>query len=202
MTKPQGREAVKEALIEAGIKLFAQRGIKAVTIRDIASEANVNSALIYRHFKNKDGLVKATVDALYAYMIPDGTQADQEIADASLLLQSFMSIREHPEVFQIFAHLSLEQEPGSFKGLDNDYFEAMIEKIRQAQEAGRIYADVEPRVLLACSYAMGLGWHVFKPLLLAISGLNQKDHWIQPQQVTDFWFDLINNADSNTEPKP
>ena len=41
---------------DAALRLFAAHGPGAVTIRDVASEAEVSPALVIRHFTSKDGL--------------------------------------------------------------------------------------------------------------------------------------------------
>ena len=57
MVKPHGKDEVVRAIIQAAIPLIAERGVKAVTFRDVAQAANVNHALIARHFGTKNGLV-------------------------------------------------------------------------------------------------------------------------------------------------
>ena len=61
---PRGRDAVRAALIEAAARCFAERGINATPIRDIASRAKVNHGLIHRHFGGKDGLLRALLAQL------------------------------------------------------------------------------------------------------------------------------------------
>lgn len=50
----------RQALIDAGRRLFAARGL-SVTLDDIAAEAGVNVATAYRHFANKHELLGAFV---------------------------------------------------------------------------------------------------------------------------------------------
>jgi TetR/AcrR family transcriptional regulator, repressor for neighboring sulfatase len=57
MEKPHGKEAVKEAIIKASVPLFADMGVDRVSFREIAAAANVNHALITRHFGTKEELV-------------------------------------------------------------------------------------------------------------------------------------------------
>jgi AcrR family transcriptional regulator len=52
----RGRIDSRTRLIEAAERLFAERGVRAVSIRDIAAEAGVNSALIAYHFGSKEEL--------------------------------------------------------------------------------------------------------------------------------------------------
>ncbi len=49
-------------LIEAGLTLFSAKGYAAVSIRELAAEAEVNSALINYHFGGKEGLYFAVFE--------------------------------------------------------------------------------------------------------------------------------------------
>jgi AcrR family transcriptional regulator len=44
------------------LELFAQRGFSAVTIKDIAKSAKINSALLYYYFESKEDLFKASIE--------------------------------------------------------------------------------------------------------------------------------------------
>jgi AcrR family transcriptional regulator len=54
--------ATRERLMRAAERQFAERGIDAVSIRDITNEAEANSASIHYHFGSKAGLVAAILD--------------------------------------------------------------------------------------------------------------------------------------------
>lgn len=58
MTKQnESAEVVKDRILKVSAELFAEHGIKAVSIRRIAEEAEINHALIIRYFGTKDALV-------------------------------------------------------------------------------------------------------------------------------------------------
>lgn len=58
MTKQnESADVVKDRIIKVAAELFAENGIKAVSIRRIAEEAGINHALIIRYFGSKDNLV-------------------------------------------------------------------------------------------------------------------------------------------------
>ena len=52
---------VKDEILNAAIELFSKRGFDGVSIREIASHANVHFALIRYHFGDKEDLYKACI---------------------------------------------------------------------------------------------------------------------------------------------
>lgn len=62
MTTYSPSEKTKRRLIMAAGELFAQKGVKAVTVRAIAKKAGENFGIIVYHFGGKDGLFEAVID--------------------------------------------------------------------------------------------------------------------------------------------
>lgn len=89
----EGDLTAKANIRNAALRLFAERGHDAVTMREIAAAAGVSPALLVHHFGNKDGL-RAAVDG-YAQQAFDALFAmdEQEVAEA-LTGDSWMSIAE------------------------------------------------------------------------------------------------------------
>lgn len=56
MTKKQ------EKIVQAALELFALEGYAATSTRKVAEKAGVSEGLIFRHFKNKDGLLAAILE--------------------------------------------------------------------------------------------------------------------------------------------
>jgi AcrR family transcriptional regulator len=76
-----GRDlATRERLLRTGERLFAERGFKRVTIREVCRGARANVAAVNYHFGNKLGLyrevVQVAIDALRAT-----TDAAKEVAE-------------------------------------------------------------------------------------------------------------------------
>ena len=61
----RGDLTARATIRNAALRLFAERGPDAVTVREIAIEAGVSPALVVHHFGSKDGL-RAEVDAFAA----------------------------------------------------------------------------------------------------------------------------------------
>lgn len=54
--KEKEREARKQLILNATLKLFGENQISEVSMRDIGKEAGVSATLIYRHFNDRDEL--------------------------------------------------------------------------------------------------------------------------------------------------
>lgn len=55
MNKPNARERI----LQAAVKIFAEKSFEGSRIEEIASAADVPKSLIYYHFKNKDAILEA-----------------------------------------------------------------------------------------------------------------------------------------------
>ncbi|MBA0089083.1 MAG: TetR/AcrR family transcriptional regulator [Acidobacteria bacterium Pan2503] len=68
--RPSGRtvqgEAARNRLYAMAMRMIAQRGYQATTLRDIAKEASVSIGLLYRYFPRKQAVMMAFYDELSA----------------------------------------------------------------------------------------------------------------------------------------
>ena len=68
--RPRGQTAqggkTKDRLYATAMRLIAQRGYEATTLRDIANEAGVSVGLLYRYFPSKQAVIIALYDELSA----------------------------------------------------------------------------------------------------------------------------------------
>lgn len=55
-------KGTREKMIRAAIELFRQKGFKGTTTKKVAQMAGVNEVTLFRHFKNKHGLMEAAID--------------------------------------------------------------------------------------------------------------------------------------------
>lgn len=87
----------------AALRMFAERGPDAVTVRDIAKGAGVSASLVLHHFGSKDGLL-AAVDA-YASEAFEAVFAEFDGEDVAKLLMGGEATTSVAEVFaRAFPH--------------------------------------------------------------------------------------------------
>jgi AcrR family transcriptional regulator len=101
----KNRNATEAKILEAARRLFAHDSYDNVGIRDIASEAGVDSALIGRYFGSKEGLFLEALEngrtrpdfledgrsgmaPRAAEMLTDGPQDDDKLIDLLIMLNS------------------------------------------------------------------------------------------------------------------
>jgi AcrR family transcriptional regulator len=107
---------VRDQLLEAAARLYAQAGYRGSTTRRIASEAGVNEITLFRHFGSKDALIREAISRagrpLVEDMLPQMPREPfREVSDwakahltemresRSLIRTCMGEIEEHPGIF-------------------------------------------------------------------------------------------------------
>jgi len=62
--KKESTEVRKEQIVRAALEIIGEDGIQGLTTSGIAKAVGISEANIYRHFKNKDAILTATVEDL------------------------------------------------------------------------------------------------------------------------------------------
>ena len=62
--KKESTEVRKEQIVRAALEIIGKDGIQGLTTSGIAKAVGISEANIYRHFKNKDAILTATVEDL------------------------------------------------------------------------------------------------------------------------------------------
>jgi AcrR family transcriptional regulator len=60
---PEDREKLRIRILDAARTLFVERGIEAVSMREIAKQINYSATTLYNHFADKESLLQAVCDA-------------------------------------------------------------------------------------------------------------------------------------------
>lgn len=173
--RPSEQEDARARLIDAAIKLFAEKGYEGTSVRDLATAAGVNVAAVSYHFGSKDELYH---EALRACLAPCGEMRErmQKHLDAALrtktrkvaevalqgCIQDFLEILVSPAARH--SHLVMrEQSEGKQR------FEPVIREF--FQPVGSILREVilmlapglpEMRVFMVISGIIGQCLHIYK----------------------------------------
>jgi TetR/AcrR family transcriptional regulator, regulator of cefoperazone and chloramphenicol sensitivity len=169
------QEDARARLIDAAIKLFAEKGYEGTSVRDLATAAGVNVAAVSYHFGSKDALY---TEALRSCLAPCGEMRErmQKHLDAALknrsrksaeealrgCIQDFLEVLVSPAAKH--SHLVMrEQSEGKQR------FEPVIREF--FQPVGSILREVilmlapglpEMRVFMVISGIIGQCLHIYK----------------------------------------
>jgi AcrR family transcriptional regulator len=69
------KDAQRDRILETGLAKFRKFGIRRVTMDEIARDLRISKKTLYRHFQNKEALVRACVDNIAGTVIPTVSEA-------------------------------------------------------------------------------------------------------------------------------
>ncbi len=153
----QGRAIVldkREAILRAGIKVFAQKGYFNSKVADIASEAGIADGTVYLYFKSKDEILHSIFDRAMEEFISEGKKEIAEIKEADgrlkriaeLHLEKLGADRDLAIVFQVELRGSTKfMEEFSAAGFA-DYLDLIRQTIEEGQQSGVFRTDLKPIV--------------------------------------------------------
>ncbi|MCV7159158.1 TetR family transcriptional regulator KstR2 [Mycolicibacterium brisbanense] len=82
----------RDELLELAATMFAERGLKATTVRDIADSAGILSGSLYHHFKSKEQMVEEVLRDFLDWLFARYQQiVDREVTPLERLKGLFMA---------------------------------------------------------------------------------------------------------------
>jgi outer membrane protein len=116
----------RQRLLDAGLKLFADRGYAGTSIQEIIVEAGVAKPTLYYYFANKAGLFQAIVDRalderlhLMREAAPPGKETAEQLVDIIVAVTEFAARKPHVlRLCFAIAFAAPEEFPAAFKKHD------------------------------------------------------------------------------------
>ena len=142
----------KDALLAAAVRLGAEGGEAATTIRAIAREAGVTDAAVYRHYRSKDDLLWRAYERIVEEMIRE----KRHLADSDAPLReklgewvrlTYAYFDKNPQAFN-FVLATPHAVKGSDQGSTTGQGELFLSMITRAIQAGEA-RQMEPVVALS-----------------------------------------------------
>lgn len=109
VTKPprtHNRQATCDAILDATAEIITEKGLDGFTISEIGRRAEVNRALIYHYYQNRENLVTHAIDRIMErYNIEESSLSGEGVA------RTARSYIEHPEIGRFVFQLLLSGRP-------------------------------------------------------------------------------------------
>lgn len=140
-------------LLRIAAELFAERGYRATTVRDIAEAAGILSGSLYHHFDSKESMVDEILSTFQAELFAEydaviASADDVRTKLARLVHLSFAAIdRDRPAVaiFQNDAATLAADDRFTYLRENNERFRAMwSDLIDEGVRTGALRADLDP----------------------------------------------------------
>lgn len=147
---PGNRE---EQLLDIARHLFAKRGFRATSLRDIAEEAKISKAALYYHFPNKDELYEKVViqslDALVQMVSADVARANTPTEGVLAFMRSSANFLDHHrEHWLAGAHAFREAGQTERRGVAlhlRDTYEKLLRRcVSEGIASGEFRSDMDP----------------------------------------------------------
>jgi AcrR family transcriptional regulator len=116
--KRPSADPTRDRIVAAAVDLFSERSFDGATTREIAAHAGVTQPLLNYHFRSKDELWRAAVDALFGMLQrtmaerTDGLRGVDQVTTAKLLVREFVTFSaRHPQLHRIITQESKADGP-------------------------------------------------------------------------------------------
>ncbi len=148
----------KERIAQAALMLFAQKGYRAVSIRDICRIVEIKESTIYYHYQNKQAIMDTLIAKVHGIIEIMQQRFDQTFAQTRQISEAAMcdvavgildNYLLHPDIYPLVAVLSIERmaDPDAAA----HYRQLLFEAPQRQQE--RVFADMMARGDIAPSNA-------------------------------------------------
>lgn len=101
----QDREKLRASILDAARTLFVERGIDAVSMREIAKKINYSATTLYHHFADKEALLQAVCDEDFL-KLASGMHQVMQLPDLIARIQALgkgyaMFALQHPNHYRL-----------------------------------------------------------------------------------------------------
>ncbi|HSV41335.1 MAG TPA: TetR/AcrR family transcriptional regulator [Nocardioidaceae bacterium] len=142
----------RDELLAIAAELFAQRGVKNTTVRDIADAAGILSGSLYHHFDSKESMVDEILSTFQEELFGTWDEIIRSKLDArakveAVVRASFDALDKHHSevaIYQNDASYLMESERFAYLKDRNDQFrEVWMKLLRGGVKAGALRQDLD-----------------------------------------------------------
>ncbi|PIE90689.1 MAG: TetR family transcriptional regulator [Acidobacteria bacterium] len=154
--KLQKKEAKRQLILEAAIRVFARHGFTKTSVSQVAREANVADGTIYLYFANKNELLTSIFDEAMSFFIAQATESLNDLNSApeklrklaTLHLRNLGENEDIATVFQVELRHSIRIMKHFSQTTLRAYLRLMEEIILLGQKEGSIRRELDPKILV------------------------------------------------------
>ena len=148
----------RRQILEAAVKVFAQKGFHASRVGDIAEEAGIAYGLVYHYFESKEDLLETIFRTTWTEMLARVHEVEEAKIPAAEAVRQVTALilrtwRRDPDLVRVLVrevtrNQHVQQEVEEITSA----MEALERIIRSGQESGEFRTDLDPRLAAAIFY--------------------------------------------------
>lgn len=165
-------------ILQAAMRLFAERGVDGVSVRDIAVAAGVSPSLVIHHYRSKQGLKDAADGRVLAVLEEVLASAGQAVTPAAALgsMEALLSdqVEQSPVLLPYLRRLLVDGGPAA-DALYDRLFQLTRRAMDGMREAGILRRGPDEDVLAAVFLVGDLATIVFRDQIRATLGFDPLD---------------------------
>ena len=196
ITSTEDQEKLRKRIIDAARTLFVERGIEAVSMREIARNIHYSATTIYNHFTDKEALLQAVCDEDFlelAVSMRQVMQLPNTVVRIQALCHGYVQFAlSHPNHYRLMfmtprasCNLDITKIPQG--NIEQDAYAQLLWVVKEAFAAGLFRSDINDYALIAQTLWASI--HGVCSLEIALS----HDIWIQWQPIAAR-IELMQNA--------
>lgn len=118
--RPAKAPLSRHSIVQATARLVRQRGVDAVSLRDVAQQVETGPASLYAYFANRDVLLEHVLDEVYGEVVlVDAVDGDWRSALADTIVNTIEALARHPGLGTV-ALGSIPTLPGALRLADHE----------------------------------------------------------------------------------
>lgn len=173
---PEDRKKLRTNILDAARSLFVERGIEAVSMREIARQINYSATTLYHHFADKEALLQAVCDEDFL-ALASGMREIMQIPDLIIRIRALINgyaqfALHHPNHYRLMfmtprAPCNLDITQIQQGNTEQDAYAQLKLVVQEAFEAGLFKPELTDFELIAqtlwasahgvCSLEIALG---------------------------------------------
>lgn len=162
----------KALILREGVRLFAQKGLSATSIRDIAAATGLSNPALYKHFKTKDALALDLFERAYREHLRRLTAATGRHSEFAPRFRAYLEtrLRAHDEAPAV-SIFTTDNLAALWPHVSSDLKRSTIlTLLRELIQAGRADAAVDPDgdIDLQIALVVGMLDHVTRQLYFGV----------------------------------
>jgi AcrR family transcriptional regulator len=195
-----GKDQRKESIIKTAIKLFAENGFDAVSMRMIAKEEGISEVILYRYFRNKYKILESILE-IYVPIITNSFKEFLDSIDAMvtdltkslpLIGQMYLSRIQQFPYFMMFLTKEGDRIPVLLSQADKKYedefnfaayrkilydelklLDVFVNYFKRCKEDGFLREDLEPEDCATTVLSIFLPFVIRSPLFPLVKPLTE-----------------------------